>query len=97
MIMDDGIDKWKRRYWPGEDKHPWQSPPIVPFPSPIIPEPRPTVPLPTQDEVDEFYRLLERARDYDRRTNQPDCEEAGKKKLLEEMAKKLGVKVSFPE
>lgn len=51
--------------------------------------------LPSQAEIDEFRRLLERAREYDRRNNEPDCENDGKKRLLLDMAKQLGVDISF--
>lgn len=53
--------------------------------------------LPTQEEIDEFRRLLERAREYDRRNNEPDCEMDDKKRILKEMADKLGVDISFIE
>lgn len=51
----------------------------------------------SQAEVDEFRRLLERARDYDRRMNQPDCELRDKRDALLAIAKALGVDISFIE
>lgn len=57
-------------------------------------------PLPPQrqitlEEIDEFHKLLERAREYDRRTGQPDCELAEKKAKLQRLAQELGVTIYF--
>lgn len=85
MIVDSKTDDWFRRYWPEHNPlPPYQFPPPKEGPS-----------LPTQDELDEFKRLLERAREYDRENNQPDCPEEEKRKLLKEMAKQLGVEIEF--
>ena len=80
MIMDHKHDEWHRRY-------------IEPAPRtvPLLPQPA----LPTQAELEEFRRLLERAREYDRRNNEPACEEEEKKKRLKELADLLGVKIEF--
>jgi hypothetical protein len=51
------------------------------------------VKVPSQAEIDEFYKLLEKAREYDRKTNQPDCESESKKEALRILAEKLGVKI----
>lgn len=51
--------------------------------------------LPTQDEIDEFRRLLERAREYDRKHNEPDCELEEKRKKLKDLAKELSVEIEF--
>ena len=53
------------------------------------------VPAITQEEVDEFRRLLERAREYDKRNNEPDCELDSKKAKVKDLADKLGVKIDF--
>jgi hypothetical protein len=84
MVIDHYGDEWRRRYWPMG-------------PSPFVPTVpvQPVFPLPTQQELDEFRRLLDRAREYDKRNNEPDCEMDEKKKLLKEMADKLGVDISF--
>lgn len=58
------------------------------------PLPWPSVP-PTPAEVAEFRSLLERAREYDRRTRQPDCEMAGKREAVRKLAESLGVDVDF--
>jgi hypothetical protein len=53
------------------------------------------VPQITQAEVDEFRRLLERARKYDADHNEPDCELDSKRQRVRELAEKLGLKVEF--
>lgn len=50
-----------------------------------------------QADIDEFYKLLERAREYDKKHNQPDCELEDKKNQLKKLAKELGIEISFPE
>lgn len=49
----------------------------------------------TQAEVDEFRRLLERAREYDKRNNEPDCELDEKKQAIMTIGKLLGLDLSF--
>lgn len=56
----------------------------------------------TREEIDQFRRdmvefkaLLERARDYDRRNNQPDCELDSKRQMIKAIAAALGLDVSF--
>lgn len=85
MIMDAKTDDWRRRYWS-------QTP--QPLPNPL-PPPQRLVPFPTQIELEEFRRLLERARAWDKEHNQPDCELEDKKTKLKAMAKELGVEISF--
>lgn len=87
MVMDHQGDMWRRRYWP--DQWPQVQQPFVP---PININ---VAPLPTQQEIDEFRRLLDRAREYDRRNSEPDCELAEKRQLLLDMAKRLGVNIDF--
>lgn len=50
---------------------------------------------PTQEEIDEFYRLLNKAREYDKKNNQPDCGIEEKKKRLQRIADELGIKIKF--
>ena len=45
-------------------------------------------------EVEEMRELLKRARDYDSRTNQPDCEMEDKVAILKKVAKLVGVDLS---
>lgn len=99
MVMDHYTDKW-RRWVPTDDKAwPWPTvPPTLPGGDyvPYIPPPTPTPPSPlTQEEIDEFRKWIREAREYDRKNNQPDCELDEKKQLLEEIARKLGVEISF--
>ena len=61
--------------------------PYVPF----VPVPR----RPSQEDLNEFEDLLRRAREYDKRNNEPDCEMADKKRVLKDLADKLGVDISF--
>ena len=48
-----------------------------------------------QADIDEFRKLLERAREYDRKHNQPDCELQEKRQRILDLAKELGVAVEF--
>ena len=90
MVMDHYWDKW--------NQPPYQQPlpaPVNPFQSPpYIPLPQPQR-IPTPEEIEEFRKLIERARDYDKRNKEPDCEMDEKKKLLKQLAEKLGVDISF--
>ena len=64
---------------------PVNDPPLLPaFPRPI-----------SQEEVDEFRRLLDRAREYDLKNNEPDCEMDEKRQALKKIAKSMGVDISF--
>lgn len=82
MVMDHRTDEWTRRYWSA----PWQQN-----------YPMPKLNLPTQQEIDEFRRLLDKAREYDKRESEPDCEMDDKKRKLLDMARELGVDISFIE
>jgi hypothetical protein len=57
----------------------------------------PVVNPPTQEEIDEFRRLLEKARDYDKKNNEPDCELVKKKLRLLQLAKELGIEKEVEE
>lgn len=79
MIMDHYHDKWKR-------PKPYTYPNVPAWPSqPII----------TPEEIAEFKRLLERAREYDKQNNEPDCEMEEKKDRIKKLADELGVKIDF--
>jgi hypothetical protein len=55
----------------------------------------PTITPITPQEVEEFRRLLDRAREYDRKHGEPDCELEEKRKKIKDLAKVLGVEVEF--
>ena len=96
MIADHFHDKWT------------QPPYVVPPPRPMDPQPVPNVmpypiyvpqPLPrpiTQDEVDELRELLRKAKEYDKKTNQEDCELEEKKEKLRKLAREYGLEIEFP-
>ena len=44
-----------------------------------------------KEEVKELSNLLKAAREFDEKTNQKDCEDAHKVKLLKDLAKELGL------
>ncbi len=93
MVMDHYSEKWND--WVNKPYSP--TVPVTPEFYPVI---MPLIPQPTQltpEEIAEFRKLLERARKYDRDNGEPDCELAEKKELLENLAKKLGVDILFPE
>ena len=52
-------------------------------------------PFPTGREIEEFHKLFNKAREYDKKNNEPECEMEEKKELLLELAEKLGVDISF--
>lgn len=79
MIMDHYDDEWRRKYTkPDFSQINWDNWQQV------------TSPI-TQAEIDEFRRLLDRAREYDKRNNEPNCEMESKKQKLRELAKELGI------
>ena len=100
MVMDHYREKWI----PLVPSDPWTQP----YTWPIQPEPnkpidvgelakllKPQTPAITPEEIAEFRRLLERAREYDKRHNEPDCELDSKKQTLLDLAKQLGVEINF--
>lgn len=50
---------------------------------------------PSAEEIAEFRKLLERAREYDKKNDQPDCDLEIKKKALLDMAKLWNIDISF--
>lgn len=87
MVMDHYSDKWKRYV----DTYP--IPPQI-YPPPDILS-NPPVPIITREEIEEFKALLERAREYDKIHNQPNCELEEKKQALKKIAEQMGVDISF--
>lgn len=91
MIYDHYHDKWKEML------------PVQPI-APLKPEQTPfkfIFPLTSQEledlrkDIEEFKKLLERAREYDRKNNQPDCEMEEKRERVKKLAKELGVEIDF--
>lgn len=86
MIMDHYWDKWQQpQYVPVPVVH------HAIFPGSLAPLPK----VPIQEEIDEFHRLLRRAREYDAKHNQPDCELEEKKQKLLKLAEELGIKITL--
>jgi hypothetical protein len=84
MIVDHKIYEWERR-------GPWLT---YPDDNPVAPY-APTVSAITPEEIEEFRRLLNRAREYDKANNQKDCEMEEKKEKLKKLAEELGVVIDF--
>lgn len=88
MIIDDFHDRWKPQ--------PHISPYTVPFVQPqVVIAPAPPVQVPTKEEIDEFHRLLEKARQWDIEHGEPDCGTEEKRQRLKELADELGIEISF--
>lgn len=106
MVITDQTDRWGRRIN-------WPEPYVWPNTEPAEPRDyaeqqrrlqdwfnsanKPAPPTITKEEVEEFRRLLERAREYDKLHQQPHCESEDKKKLLKQLADILGIDISFVE
>jgi hypothetical protein len=84
MVMEHYTEKWDRLI-PRDPFFPLRVPLTPPIPAPAI----------TPAEIEEFHVLLARAREYDRKHNQPDCELAEKKAVLQKIAEALGVPIQF--
>ena len=89
MVGDHYRDIWK-------DKPFWPQPPY----SPYIPLPNQTTPFngvsreefnELKRQVEEMKLLLARAKEYDERNNEPECEVAEKMELLRKIAALVGV------
>lgn len=112
MIADHYINKWGNPPYthPGVTGPTIPAPPVIypsPSPSPTtgggpyIPigiggSSQQIVPAITPAEIQEFRDLLQRAREYDQKNNQPDCELDSKKQKLRELAEAMGVTIEFP-
>lgn len=61
-------------------------------PAPMIPT-QPFQPfqpsLPTREQIDEFQKLVKAAREFDRKTGQPDCEDPRKVEWLKQIMDRL--------
>jgi hypothetical protein len=78
MVMDHYTEKWEQQK-PRTSWTPMGPPTIV------------TSPAISPDEIKEFRELLDRAREYDKRNNQPDCELESKKQRIRQLAEELGI------
>jgi hypothetical protein len=85
VVMQHKYDEWYQRY---QNPQPTYIPPVTPYVPAIVP-------MPSAQEVDEFRRLLDRAREYDKKMGQPDCELEEKRQQLRNLAETLGVKIGF--
>lgn len=84
MVGDHYRDKWGDR-WPGAIP----ATPFQPFnPIPVISREEFDA---LKKEVEEMKALLKRAKEYDERNNEPDCEIDEKMDLLRKVAKLVGV------
>lgn len=81
MIVDHYTQKWEQL-----------QPRITLTPPFVLLNAEPAI---TDAEIKEFRTLLDRAREYDKKTGQPDCETDEKRQLLKAVADKLGIDVSF--
>lgn len=79
MIMDHYGDRW--------GQPPYRFPQIGTGTVIVLP--------PTVEEITEFRRLLDRAREYDRKHNEPDCEMEEKRAKVKALADELGIQIDF--
>jgi hypothetical protein len=93
MIGDHYMDKWQPQPW-------YPSLPYIPtYPNPIQPNiilnPPPVISKEEFDslkrDVAEMKELLKRAKEYDERNGEPDCEMDEKMDVLRRVAKMVGV------
>jgi hypothetical protein len=101
MVVDHYRERWEPRV-PRTDDPFYPIVPVPPAPQPRPFDPKelqqffaPKPPAITPEEVAEFRKLLDRAREYDKRNNEPECEMAEKREALLRIAKALGVDISL--
>lgn len=92
MVSDHYIDRWYPNTT-GTQPNTIDPARFKDFLNQLNPPPAP----PTPEEINEFRRLLERAREYDKRNSQPDCELEAKKQTLRTLAEFWGIDISFIE
>lgn len=96
VISDHYGEKWNQQQWhsPGSLESLGSNTTIY-FPSQVTKEEFEAL----KKEVLEMKALLIRAKEYDRKNNQPDCEMEDKVKILKEVAKLVGVNLNevFPQ
>lgn len=80
MVSDWGRDRWPQRAEPFDPTPTW---PLVPTPT-FIP-----APLPSKEDWEEFKKLLDRAREYDKKNQESDCPDPEKVKWMQEVERRL--------
>jgi len=85
-----------RAPWEYPTRRPWDNQPSLPghLFDPRTPE---EIREENQRLADFITRMLKGAADYDKRTNQPRCEDKEKRLKLLELANELGVRITFPD
>lgn len=86
MVSNVG-DQWNETF---PNKWPYLNPPPVTFPLDVSREEFNAL----KREVEELKKLLKAAKEYDEKTNQPDCEMEEKIKLIKQVAELVGVDLS---
>lgn len=89
MVMDHFRDNWEPRIQPLGPSFPNNNL------NPLTEALKNMEPKITDAEIREFRKLLERAREYDKKNSEPECEMQEKKDALIAIAKQLGVDISF--
>lgn len=85
MVADDFLKRW-----------PYQPQPAIPMPTfPVEPWREPWK-GPSKEDFYKLVKLLEDAKKRDDEAGTPECEHEDKKRLIREMAEKLGVEVILP-
>lgn len=93
MVGDHYRDKWGERDWFPKV---WPPQPYRVYPN----QTRPSIPVDREefdrlkDEVRELRDLLKRAKEYDERNNEPECEVEEKMEILRRVAELVGVDLS---
>lgn len=65
--------------------------PNYPMPPTYLPQ------IPSQEDVDNFIQAAKLAKEIDDLLKQPDCESDKKKEVLQDIADRLGVDITFPD
>ena len=81
-VMSMVLDHYTRE-WPNPSKH-WKIDPIY-WPEEIPSQPDPGEIKKTLDRINKFMDLIEKAKEIDNVTNQPDCEDPKKVEYLDEI------------
>lgn len=92
MLVDHYHDKWV------QPQAPYTTPnqPFNPYVLPTIPYVLPTIPspiIPTPEDIKNFWELLRKAKEYDEKNNQKDCQDENKLRRIKELLEKLGAEL----